>query len=272
MKASPPPSPALRVFALLRKAGYRCERLARRISAAFFRAAFLTGPRRRHSYISIDSFAAERRARWSGLGSNGARLSIVVVAYRQPVPLECLLASLACQTLQNFDVIVLHDGPDPETRTVAERFAARDPERFQYIETAVRHNDYGHTLRSIGIEAARGEFVLITNGDNYYAPRFSEFVFEAIATHDLDVALWDLVHSHTRPGGTVLSSYSPFRVYPLRYMVDIGSFLVRTELAQRVGFVDKSHDGDARYVEDLLTVTDRGLRIGKICKTLMVHN
>jgi hypothetical protein len=198
------------------------------------------------------------------------RLSIVIVSYRQPDQLSCLLHAFACQTLQNFEILVLHDGADAPTRNVVERFAAEHPlVPCRYIETSQRFNDYGHSLRQIGINEARHEYILITNGDNYYAARFVEFIFAAIDDQALDAVVFDMVHSHF--------SYAPFSTAPLRWgkqrwAIDMGAIVVRTDMARSVGFRDKTYQGDASYVEDLLGSETGPRKVGKLQRTLFVHN
>lgn len=260
-----------RAFFWIRRVGYRFETLKRRSATGLFKLFFSSVYGKNVSYQGIEDFSSEWNSRWSTLAPNKVQLTIVIVSYKQPAQLECLLASLICQTLQNFEVLIIHDGPDAETRTVAETFAKRST-RFRYLETDKRYNDYGHSLRDLGLEAAMTDYLLITNGDNYYMPRFTEFVFEAIETHHLDMAIWDIVHSYTSPGKISQRCYNPFRIYPVRWMVDIGAVIVRTELAKLVGFADKSFDGDATYVEDILSIKSRPIKVGKIEKTLTVHN
>ncbi len=262
---------SLRVFREFRHLRYVLEAARRRGSARVFGAILRLMYGGHVSFRSIETLPAEQSARWAEVGVRPVRLSIVIVSYRQPMALQCLLSSLACQVVQNFEVIVYHDGPDDETRAVAERFA-RTSDRYRYRETPVRHDDWGHSLRSLGIKEARGEFLLITNGDNYYVPRFTEFAFDAVDGEKLDMVLWDLVHSYSSPGQRTLRCYTPFRVFPARYVVDIAAVMVRTASAKRVGWTDRSHAGDAAYVEQLLALADAPIRIGKVEKTLAVHN
>ena len=218
----------LRAIALLRKWRVRSQAVSEAVFDDVVRRLLGAAYGRHFRYVRLDRFSSENGERWKALGRTDVRLSIVIVTYKQPVALECLLASLSCQTLQNFELLVIHDGADPATRQVADRFASGDGARLTYTETPVRYNDYGHSLRQIGMESAVGEYLLITNGDNYYVPRFAEFLFDAIDQQPLDVVLWDLVHSHTGAGRTELPCYSPFAVYPVRNMMDIGAMAVRT--------------------------------------------
>jgi hypothetical protein len=243
-----------------------------------FRDALVTGHLRETygrcvTYVRYRWLPSERSARWERKPSEPHRLSIVIVTYQQPEGLDCLLASLNCQTRRNFDVIVIHDGSHDETRMLLARRMAEYDFPCRFIETDRRYDDFGHSLREIGIGMATGDFLLITNGDNYYCPRFVEFVFEAIDLHDLDIVTWDMVHSHSRPGFWPHPAYWPFSTCPIKGGIDIGAFLVRTSCAKSVGFRDTAFAGDATYFEDLLTAgSGTGVKIGKVEKTLMVHN
>jgi glycosyltransferase involved in cell wall biosynthesis len=212
-------------------------------------------------YISCDDSANELN-RWNFKIEKRVRLTIVVATYQQELALDCLLKSLLCQTLQNFKVLIVHDGPSQTTPIVVEACARARPEMFEYFETTNRFNDFGHSLRAIGIERTDTEFILLTNGDNYYAPRFVEFMFEAIDKHSLDIAFCDMIHSYT---------YGFLRTRPFRNYIDLGCFIAKTAAAKSVGFRDKTFSGDATYFEDLLSDLPMPM-VGKVSKVLMVHN
>jgi Glycosyl transferase family 2 len=210
--------------------------------------------------------SAKEGDRWLNIAEEHPRLTVVVATYQQESALDCLLKSLICQTLQNFNVLVIHDGPSTATRGIVSTY----PKNFEYFDTKNRFNDFGHSLRQIGIEKTDTEFILLTNGDNYYAPRFTEFMFEAIDRQRLDVVLCDMVHSHPNPGLLTQPSYGFFPTRPFREFVDMGCFISRSALAKKVGFRDRSQHGDNTYFEDLLKTG--AVAIGKVDKVLFVHN
>ena len=148
------------------------------------------------------------------------------------------------------------------------RLKATYPERFDFLFTEKRFNDYGHSLRQMAIEQCRSEFILLTNDDNYYAPPFLEHMFNKIDSDGLDVVLCDMIHNYDIHGK---SSYNVLITQPKRLFVDIGCFIARTKLAKQVGFRDKTHNGDATYFEDLVAA-DPNIKIGKVDKVLFVHN
>lgn len=96
--------------------------------------------------------------------------TVVVVHYEGSVSrneaIRCL-QSLYHQKYNNFEIILLHDGP----RSLPWETIDFPPPAGVIIKThctGQRYNDYGHSLRDIGIRMARGEYVLITNADNYH--------------------------------------------------------------------------------------------------------
>lgn len=175
------------------------------------------------------------------------------------------------QTSLNFRLTVMHDGPDAEFEEVAQRYGNRHPQLMRFVSTNARHNDYGHTLRDIGIGMAGNEWLLLTNGDNYYCPIFVETMLNAAASHECEMVMCDMLHSHNNPGGRVQLPYRYFETQPARLSIDIGCFMVRTEIAKRVGFRDRTHDGDATYFEDL-AATGVLKHFQKVEQALLVHN
>jgi glycosyltransferase involved in cell wall biosynthesis len=201
-----------------------------------------------------------------------ARLTVICVSYRRPKQIPVLIHCFLCQTLQNFKLLVIHDGYDSETHSILSDFRSKYPDRFDFHFTPMRYNDFGHSLRDLGIKMCDTDYILITNDDNYYAPKFLEYMFQAIDEYKLDLVLCDMIHSHERPGGRPQSSYCTFVTSPARGQVDIGCFIVKSRFAKEVGFRDKAYDGDATYLEDIVVAGRGSIRIGKLEKVLFVHN
>jgi glycosyltransferase involved in cell wall biosynthesis len=85
-------------------------------------------------------------------------LTAVVPTYQSAATLERALASLARQDYRGeVDVLCVDGGSTDGTRALAERFGAR------VLENPARNEEEG---RALGIEAARGELVLLLDADN----------------------------------------------------------------------------------------------------------
>ena len=198
-------------------------------------------------------------------------LTIICVSYQRYQHIYVLLHCFLAQTLQNFRLIVLHDGPDPQMESILTSFKNAHPEKIDFYFSEERYNDYGHSLREKGIELAQSEYLLITNDDNYYCPKFLELMFEAIHLQKADIALCDMIHSHDTPGGRDQGPYRYFETAPMRYSIDMGCFITKTALAKKSGFRDKTHDGDATFFEDILEIAENPV-IAKLNQALFYHN
>lgn len=207
-------------------------------------------------------------------GSPPKELTVICVAYKRYRSLPVLIHSFLAQTLQNFKLIVIHDGPDAQMNALLSPYREQYPDEFDFCFSEQRHNDYGHTLRDMGIQLADTDYLLITNDDNYYAPKFLEYMFMPVhqqADAPPDIVFCDMVHSHHNPGVTRQLPYNHFETRPQRNFIDMGCFIARTALAQQVGFRDKGFAGDATYFEDLVAAAGQP-KITKIPMALFVHN
>jgi hypothetical protein len=176
-------------------------------------------------------------------------LTVICVAYKRYQAIHTLINSFLCQTHDSWKLIVIHDGPDDLMNTIMKPYTAAYP-HIQYVETKERHNDYGHSLRQIGIGMANTPSLLLTNDDN--------------------LGLCNMIHSHNNPGYHIQEDYCLFNTYPKKLCIDMGCFIVRTEMAKEVGFKDKSFAGDGTFVDDIIKKFKP--RVFKSNRVLFVHN
>ena len=119
-------------------------------------------------------------------------------------------------------MLIIHDGPDmPE-------FLKKKPKdkRITVMNTPTRFNDYGHSLRDIGLQKIQDDsyYTLLTNGDNYYVPAF----IDEMCMFTEDLVYCNLVHNHWK--------YEAREAAMHRRGIDIGCAVVRTDIAKKVGF------------------------------------
>ena len=123
------------------------------------------------------------------------KFSIIVVCYERYYNVQCLIYSLLSQTYDNFEVILIHDGYNTEHRQIIEPYL--NDKRFKYIQTDQRYNDWGMTLRNIGLKEATGEWVINTNDDNYYVPVYLEELNKVIESNqECNFIYYDCVLNH----------------------------------------------------------------------------
>ena len=106
------------------------------------------------------------------------RFSIVIPHYDGAISDELLvrgLTSLAAQTFENFEVLLFHDGPLSRPLPDLKAF----PLRMRVGITPQRFNDWGHSLRDLGIKLARGDYIVQFNPDNVLYPHALAMLDEA---------------------------------------------------------------------------------------------
>jgi len=198
-------------------------------------------------------------------------ITIVCVAYRRPAAIQVLIHAFLAQTSQDYRLMIIHDGPDERMEALLAEYCERFPERMECLFTEKRHNDFGHSLRQIGLERTTSEFVMFTNDDNYYVPTFVEIVTATLHSTQCDVVLFDVLHSHENAGDTVAPAYSVLTTEPRMNRFDVGAGVFRTSLAKSVGWRDRSFAADGVFIEDVMA-SDARPKVVKIPQVLFVHN
>ncbi|MFC3170284.1 glycosyltransferase [Paracoccus fontiphilus] len=99
----------------------------------------------------------------------GPKVTVLIAAYEASETLPTALRSLQQQTWQNLEIIVLDDcSPNPDTISVAEEFAVRDP-RIRVIK--MEENGGAYIARNRGLDEATGEYVTLHDADDWSHPK-----------------------------------------------------------------------------------------------------
>jgi glycosyltransferase involved in cell wall biosynthesis len=91
-------------------------------------------------------------------------ITVIVTTYNRPDALAAVVQGCFTQTDRDFEIIVADDGSGEPTRALVAQLAAKSPVPF----THVWQPDIGFRLsmsRNRGIAAARGDYILILDGD-----------------------------------------------------------------------------------------------------------
>jgi GT2 family glycosyltransferase len=185
-------------------------------------------------------------------------VTMVVVNYNRPYNLPVILNSLRCQTYQNFEVIVVHDGKNDENRKIVEDIG---DDRFVFIETDERYGGFGYKSRMLGTELAKGEFIGHTNDDNYYVPVYFEAMLSKLLNEEADIVYCNMVSSYNQ--------WYPFETYPKIFGIDAGGWIAKTELARATEWINTTATGDGIYFEDMMK---KAKKVVKVNNYLFVHN
>ena len=110
-----------------------------------------------------------------------------------------------------------------------------------------------------------GDFVLITNDDNYYIPKFIEWMLNEAQKPDVGMVYCDFLH-HTL-------SYINMISQPRLNYIDMGAYIIDLKIAQEVGFNHDIAGADGLFAEECnQKCIDSGLKSVHVPVTMFVHN
>ncbi len=81
-----------------------------------------------------------------------------------PTRFENFIFSVLSQYHDDWELFIIHDGKRKKPLSIHDTYL-KDP-RIKFLESNVRFNDWGHTLRDMGAKEASGEYLLFCNADN----------------------------------------------------------------------------------------------------------
>jgi hypothetical protein len=194
--------------------------------------------------------------------------SIIVVHYQGVVAHDIFrrgIESIRAQTFGDYELLCYHDGPLLE---------AAAPLPCDVKTTPARFNDWGHSLRDIGIRKASGDYIVHFNADNLLYPAALEMIAAEIRRPprvfdqkgnvldtDAMVIFPIIVHGLQRVGKHVVPFRSTdggvlpfFEILtgnpPILFNIDAMQLVMKRSLwLDEGGWTDKSHSGDGRMYE-----------------------
>lgn len=168
-------------------------------------------------------------------------VSVLVPAHNAAQTLSVTLGSLAQQTFDGWEAVVVDDGSSDETASIAEAAAAADPR----IRVVHRQNGGVSAARNTAIEHARGDLIAFLDADDWLAPEaFELLVGELRARPDLDGVHcgWIRVTATGREVREICANTEEdlLSVHVRRCGFTIHAVVVRRAIVERAGGFDAS--------------------------------
>lgn len=126
------------------------------------------------------------------------QITLIVPIYNTAAYLPACLDSIAAQTFDDIEVLLVDDGSTDQSPEIAQRYAERDP-RFRYIR---QPNSGASAARNTGIRAAKGEYIAFIDSDDWVAPTYTD----TLRHTDADIAFFGCHVHHddaTTPAQTI---------------------------------------------------------------------
>jgi glycosyltransferase involved in cell wall biosynthesis len=129
-------------------------------------------------------------------------VSIIIPVYRVEKFLDACVASVAAQSYENLEILLVDDGSPDDCPAMCDAWAAQDP-RIRVLHQA---NSGLSAARNAGIGRASGEYIYFADSDDTIAPTLVEDCLDAMREYKADLVMFqfDTISEH---GKTLLSSY-----------------------------------------------------------------
>lgn len=174
-----------------------------------------------------------------------------------------LIHSLQAQTYKNWELHLIHDGLNSDLKDIVTKMK---DDRIIYQDTLHRYNDWGHSLRRRVLEnlsESDGDFLLITNADNYYIPIFLEEMIKPLKDSSFIASYCNILHSHRK--------WKKLETYLERAQIDCGCVLIKLKEALSVIWDSTLFWADWIYIDKLLQKFGKEV-FYKVNKILFIHN
>lgn len=108
-------------------------------------------------------------------------VSIIVPVYNAEKTLARCVRSLMAQTYRNLEILLVNDGSRDQSPAICQRFAQEDG-RIRVID---KPNGGVSSARNAGLDAARGDFVMFCDSDDWVEPDWCESMVSLCGPEDM---------------------------------------------------------------------------------------
>lgn len=187
-------------------------------------------------------------------------VSVVVATYRREKGLREALESLAQQTYENVEIVLVDDNAEKDWNKkigdIAEAFQTAHPEaNLRYL---VNEENLGSAkTRNRGIEAAKGEFVTFLDDDDVYLPEKVARQVQLMADGGYDYSTTDLdlyneqgklVDQRIRTYIQKTDYHSMLRYHLMHHLTGTDTLMFRREYLIQIGMFAPIDAGDEYYL------------------------
>ena len=116
-------------------------------------------------------------------------VSVIVAAYNIKEYLPRCIDSLATQTMDNIEIVVVDDGSTDGTAKIIDTYAARDIRIVPVHKT----NQGLPQARKSGFAKSTGEFICFVDGDDWFEPNYLEMLYTALRSTSASLSACDII-------------------------------------------------------------------------------
>lgn len=191
-------------------------------------------------------------------------IEFIIPTYNRVNHLITVIGSLTAQSNPNWKAHIVADCPEEDvTNRIKEMVTFFNDDRIKLTILPERYNDWGHTPRQYGLDNATEEWVIMTGEDNYYVPEFVDLMLKESTNQHF--VYCNMVHNW------INKEYIPIQSQLKLGAIDIGSFMTKTNMAQKIK-LKKEHEWADWYFVEEFQKKFKIANIKKVNRILYVHN
>lgn len=142
-------------------------------------------------------------------------ISIIVPVYNAAATIGRMLDSIKKQSMSDFEVLMINDGSTDESGNILDGYHKEDS-RFKVIH---KKNGGVASARQIGIEQAKGEYVIHADSDDWLDSTMLEELYAKVKKEDADIVICDYFTNNNNGQHYVIQQ--PSSLVPQQVMRDM---------------------------------------------------
>ena len=175
--------------------------------------------------------------------------SIIIPVYNSEETLERCLESVAAQTYDDYEALLIDDGSFDNSLSICMRYSKMDS-RFIVIH---QNNEGPSAARNEGLERAKGAYFCFVDSDDYIVPEYLERLYKKLSKTQAEVLFFG--YYKVDQEGTVLGKHC-LQTYP-----DDSSLIMELSEKDLFGYTwvktfSRQIIGDNRFPEDICLFED----------------
>lgn len=117
------------------------------------------------------------------------KISVIVPVYNVEDYLERCFDSLANQTLQDIEILVVNDGSTDNSQKIIDGFQNKFPDK---IKAFIKENGGLSDARNFGIDRATGEFLAFVDSDDFVSEKMMEEMYNLAKKNEAELVICNL--------------------------------------------------------------------------------
>ena len=211
------------------------------------------------------------------LDTNSLLVSIVIPSFNRANIIGETLDSIKKQEHKNWECIIIDDGSTDDTLKVIKKYHQKDS-RFLFFERPTQKLKGANACRNIGLEKARGDYVVFFDSDDLMTPDHLKVKLEAISNSNCDFVITRTQYFNA-PNDKIDKYYtfSNKDITAFNYIAQKINWLtldtcIRAEIAKSIYFNENLKSGqEYNYFSKLTLNTVNAIFINKVVSLRRAH-